>query len=143
MGKQVAVISRALTAVHQNAADRAVAQPTLLLHPFDKRFYITTAFEWFAVTLEHPVGVDCAGLAVVRCFLFEGIQQPHLLTLDCWLVGEQGGIQYPLLVVTPDLSTDGGCFGAGDGVIPPADTVDEMVTTIQTQPDLHDAVVIA
>ena len=142
MRKQVAVISRALTAVHQDGADGAVAQPTLLLHPFDKCFYITTAFEGSAVTLEHPVGVNAAGLAVLLCLLFEGIQQPHLLIFDCWLVGEQGGIQYPLLVVIPDLSSNSVCFGVGNRVIPPTDAVDEVVLPIQTQPDLHHAVVI-
>lgn len=136
------VISRTLTAVHQNATDRAVGQTPDLLHPFDKCFYITAAFEGSAVTLEHPVGVDGAGLAVVLCLLLEGVEHPYLLTLDCWLVGEQGGIQNPLLVVTPDLSTDGGCFGVGDGVIPPAYAVDEVVSAVKTQPDLHHAVVI-
>ena len=87
--------------------------------------------------------MNAAGLAVLFCFLFEGIQQPHLLIFDCWLVGEKGSIQYPLLVVTPDLSGDGGCFGVGDGVIPPADAIDEMVSPINTKTHLHHAVVVA
>ena len=87
--------------------------------------------------------MNAAGLAVLLCFLFEGIQQPDFFAFDRWLVGEQRGIQNPLLVVTPDLSTDGGCFGVGDGVIPPAEAIDEMVSAVQSHPHLHHAVVVA
>ena len=86
--------------------------------------------------------MDGAGLAVVLCLLLEGVEHSHLLTFDCWLVGEQGGIKNPLLVVAPDLSSNSGCFGVGNGVIPPTDAVDEVVSAVKTQPDLHHAVVV-
>jgi hypothetical protein len=59
------------------------------------------------------------------------------------LVGEQGSIQDALLVVCPDLSSDGGCLCLGNGVIPTPDAIDEMVTPIQSHPHLHHAVVVA
>ena len=135
------VISRTLTAVHQNATDRAVGQTPDLLHPFDKCFYITTAFEGSAVTLEHPVGVNAAGLAVLLCLLLECIQQSHLLIFDCWLVGEQGSIQNPLLVVTPNLSSNSICFGVGNRVIPPAVAIDKAVLTIKANPNLNSTII--
>jgi len=87
--------------------------------------------------------VDGAGLAVAFRLLPQGIQQPSFLTLERWLAGEQGGVQHPLLIVTPDLGTDGGCPCTGNGVVPPADAVDGVVTPIQSQPDLHHAVIVA
>ncbi len=52
------------------------------------------------------------------------------------------GPNTPLLGIPPDLGTDGLPPGLGDGIVKASKAIDEMVPTIQPQPDLESTVVV-
>ena len=72
----------------------------------------------------------------------EGIEQVLVSTLDQGAVSIQGQVQISLLRIPPDLDTDGLPPGLGDRIVETTDPIDEMVSSIQPQPDFESTVVI-
>ena len=71
-------------------------------------------------------------------------QRAHLFsTLHQWMVSIQGQLEISLLSVTPDLSTNGLSADLGDWIAETTNPIDEMVSTIQPQPDMESTVVMA
>ena len=72
----------------------------------------------------------------------EGIEQVLVSTLDRGAVSIQGQVQISLLRIPPDLGTDGLPTGLGDRIVETIDPIDELVSSIQPQPDLESTVVV-
>jgi hypothetical protein len=115
----------------------------LYFHPLHKVLNLQCRSHRSAVTIDQSVCVDHSGVFSRIRHLFERCQQRSVrVSRNGGLVFEQRWIKRSVLVVLPNLSTDGLCLRYRHWILEATQTIDKTILTIHPHSELDDAVII-